>query len=187
MQDINAQELSLSTITPRELWEKSGRWEQAGAELLTLKDRRGGEFCLAPTHEEAITCLVRDHLQSPKQLPARLYQMDRKYRDEPRPRSGLLRSREFWMKDLYTFDVDEAGALETYQAVTQAYHGILRELSVPYVQVEADTGMIGGSLSHEFHLLTDMGEDTISLCHTCQQGANDEVTEGKEYCNTPMA
>lgn len=176
---FGAQELSLSTLTTKELWQQSDRWDTAGHELLRLVDRKNQEYCLAPTHEEAITTLVSDHITTYRQLPQYLYQLDRKYRDEPRPRFGLLRGREFWMKDLYTFDLDDVTANTTYDAVFEAYRRIFQRLEVPYVAVAADTGMIGGEQSHEFQILAPIGEDNLLLCQTCGRAANVEVQQGE--------
>ena len=152
--------------------------QSTGPELMKLKDRRGGSYCLAPTHEETITSLVAETLHSHKQLPLLLYQLDRKFRDEARPRSGLIRAREFWMKDLYTFDVDLPSAERTYAAVCSAYDRIFARLSVPVIKAQADTGNIGGVSSHEYHVLTPIGEDTLLLCEACGYAANSEKASG---------
>eukprot|EP00051_Salpingoeca_urceolata_P020127 m.299690 g.299690 ORF g.299690 m.299690 type:complete len:477 (+) comp19549_c0_seq9:84-1514(+) len=164
---IGCQRLALPCLTTAQLWEKTGRWESTGEELFKLSDRRKAPFCLGPTHEEAITELAASFLQSHKQLPWRLYQLDRKFRDELRPRFGLMRCREFWMKDLYTFDATEEGASVTYDAVCQAYHRIFAALQLPTVVVEADSGNIGGSLSHEFHVPAQIGETDLAVCDQC--------------------
>ena len=152
--------------------------QSTGPELMKLKDRRGGNYCLAPTHEETITSLVAETLRSHKQLPLLLYQLDRKFRDEARPRSGLIRAREFWMKDLYTFDVDLPSAERTYAAVCTADDRIFARLSLPVIKAQADTGNIGGVSSHEYHVLTPIGEDTIQLCESCGYAANAEKAAG---------
>ena len=178
---IHAQECILSTLTPKELWQTSGRWDNAGPELLRVTDRKGSEYCLAPTHEEAITSLLAQHPNfSYRALPQLLYQMERKYRDEMRPRYGMIRAREFWMKDLYTFDVDEGAARVTYDKITTMYHQLLKSLNVPYSCVQADPRSMGGYLSHEFQILADIGEDTLVICDNCHQGANNEMLSGMD-------
>ncbi|EDQ92009.1 uncharacterized protein MONBRDRAFT_14603 [Monosiga brevicollis MX1] len=187
MSAIGAQEISLSTLTGKDLWTHSGRWDTVSSELFRVEDRRGAVYCLAPTHEEAITTLAKSYVRSARNMPLYLYQLDRKYRDELRPRSGLLRGREFYMKDLYTFDVDEQAARLTYESVVKAYHNLFTHLHVPYVAVEADTGAIGGSMSHEFQVLAPVGEDSVTVCHTCDRAANLEVMPGSEAGTTPVA
>eukprot|EP00039_Didymoeca_costata_P031362 m.34348 g.34348 ORF g.34348 m.34348 type:complete len:465 (-) comp8712_c0_seq2:920-2314(-) len=182
MSAIGADHLSMPCLTPRELWLQSGRWDEAGPELMKLKDRRKKEFCLGPTHEEPVTQLVADYLNSAKQLPIRLYQIDRKFRDEIRPRYGLLRGREFLMKDMYTFDATVEAAQESYKLVTEAYMKVFNRLGLPYARVEADTGLIGGTLSHEYQILSPIGEDTLNFCERCNYCANVEL-ENKEKCS----
>jgi prolyl-tRNA synthetase len=152
MQNIGGQKLRMPLLLSSELWRKTGRWDSTGDELIRLKDRRGSDYCLGPTHEEAFTDLVAHEISSYRSLPLLLYQMDRKYRDELRPRFGLLRSREFIMKDLYSFHSSRECAQETYHRVAGAYQRIFSALDTPFVQVEADTGNIGGSLSHEYQV-----------------------------------
>lgn len=175
---VGAQECVLSSLTPKELWQASGRWDAAGPELLRVTDRRGAEYCLAPTHEEAITALLGSQLMSYRALPQMLYQMERKYRDEVRPRFGLIRAREFWMKDLYTFDVDEAAARATYEKIRGLYSRLLQDLGLPFACVQADPKAMGGYLSHEFQILAPLGEDSLLFCDHCGQAANVEMMEG---------
>ncbi|MBA2661192.1 MAG: proline--tRNA ligase [Bradymonadaceae bacterium] len=172
-----AQEVRLPAVQPAELWQESGRWSEYGAELLRIKDRKGGDFCLGPTHEEVITDLVRGEVKSYKQLPINLYQIQTKFRDEPRPRFGLMRGREFIMKDAYSFDTDEQAALQSYDVMFETYNRICRRLGFEYRAVEADTGNIGGSRSHEFQVLAETGEDEIVSCSQCSYAANVEKAE----------
>ncbi|XP_077981515.1 putative proline--tRNA ligase, mitochondrial [Glandiceps talaboti] len=178
MQRIGGQKLNMPCLTTAELWKETGRWTTTGPELLTLKDRHDVEYCLGPTHEEAVTHLVASQGSlSHKQLPIKLYQITRKFRDERRPRFGLLRGREFYMKDMYTFDSDEEKATETYNSVCQAYCQLFNRLGLKFVKVVADTGLIGGSMSHEFHLPADTGEDELLFCLQCGYGANKETID----------
>ncbi|KAF7860873.1 hypothetical protein EAF04_008391 [Stromatinia cepivora] len=180
MSTLGASKLALSSLSSEELWAKSGRLD-ASSELFRLKDRKEAGYLLAPTHEEEITELVSNSVQSYKELPVRLYQITRKYRDELRPRQGLLRSREFVMKDLYTFDYNSSSALSTYEDVRKAYQNLFNELKIPYLVAEADSGDIGGDLSHEFHFPTKIGEDNIISCIKCNYVANEELAEtGKQ-------
>ncbi|TPX60512.1 proline---tRNA ligase [Powellomyces hirtus] len=172
------QKVALPCLLPSDGWKKTGRWESTGAEMFKVEDRKGSEFCLAPTHEEEITQLVASEISSWKQLPLRLYQIGRKYRDEARPRSGLLRAREFVMKDMYSFDVSEKAALETYAEVRGAYNRILKAIGIPFAAAEADTGNIGGTRSHEYHFLSNAGEDTVLTCQQCGYTANEERAVG---------
>ncbi|TGE31215.1 proline--tRNA ligase [Desulfosporosinus sp. Sb-LF] len=172
------QEVLMPIIQPAELWKESGRWEVYGAELFRLKDRHNREFCLGPTHEEIITDLVRGEIRSYKQLPLRLYQIQNKYRDERRPRFGLMRGREFIMKDLYSFDRDEAGLDESYQRMYDAYCRIFSRCGLTYRPVEADAGAIGGTGgTHEFMVLADSGENSVVYCPDCDFAANVEKAE----------
>ena len=164
---IGAQKLALPCLTPAALWRRTGRWEAAGDELFTLRDRADTELLLGPTHEETITSLVATLGPSLAQLPLLLYQLDRKFRDEVRPRYGLLRAREFLMKDLYTFHATKECALQTYADVCSAYEVVARRLSLPVRRVEADPGLIGGSLSHEYVVEADVGEDQLYTCEAC--------------------
>ncbi|KAF5102785.1 hypothetical protein D0Z03_000339 [Geotrichum reessii] len=165
-------EVSLASMTLPALWEKTGRANNT--ELFRLKDGRGTEFLLAPTHEEEITSLVAREVASYRRLPLRLFQITRKYRDERRPRGGLLRGREFTMKDMYSFDLTPEAAHKTYKEVQTAYNAFFTELCVPFVVAEADSGSIGGSLSHEYHYLSPHGEDTVVTCPSCKYTANEE-------------
>lgn len=179
MNRIGGQEVTLPGVQPSELWEESGRWNVYGKELLRFKDRNERDFCLGPTHEEAITDLVRRETRSYRQLPLILYQLQTKFRDEIRPRFGVMRAREFVMKDAYSFDRDEAGAEESYRSMYQAYSRIFDRCGLEFKAVEADTGAIGGSFSHEFMVLADSGEDTIVYCERCGYAANLEKAEIK--------
>ncbi|KAL3673601.1 hypothetical protein V7S43_001302 [Phytophthora oleae] len=183
MYKIGGNRVDLSVLTPNELWKQSGRWQSRGPELMTLEDRRKDVLVLGPTHEESITSLVAAHFNAAGATNSslRLYQIGRKFRDEIRPRFGLLRAREFVMKDMYSFDASYDGALQTYQDVTAAYNEILiSRLKLPVKRVEADSGNIGGNLSHEFHMLADIGEDAILSCSSaeCDYAANVEKAEG---------
>ncbi len=177
MERTGAQEVLLPVVLPAELWKESGRWDQYGKELLRLKDRGGRDYCLGPTHEEAITDLVRREVKSYKQLPLCLFQIQVKFRDEIRPRFGVMRAREFVMKDAYSFDADEAGAEESYRKMYEAYSRIFSRLGLGFRVVEADTGLIGGRFSHEFMVLADTGEDVIASCNFCDYAANLELAE----------
>ena len=179
-EEVNAsgfQELLMPMVQPADLWKETGRWEHYGKELLRFKDRNEREYCLGPTHEEVITDLVRGEVRSYRQLPVRLYQIQSKFRDEIRPRFGLMRGREFMMKDGYSFDADSAGAEQSYKLMYDAYTRIFRRLGLKFRAVEADTGSIGGNFSHEFMVLADTGEDTIAFCHDCDYAANVERAE----------
>lgn len=169
-----AQELLMPMVQPADLWEESGRWQEYGKELLRCTDRHNRSFCLGPTHEEVITDLVRKNIHSYKQLPINLYQIQTKYRDEARPRFGLMRGREFIMKDGYSFDATDQGAEETYEKMRYAYHRIFSRCGLSFRAVDADSGAIGGSFSHEFMVLADTGEDTIVVCKSCSYAANME-------------
>ncbi len=174
MDRFGAIEMLMPSIQPAELWQESGRWEQYGPELLRINDRHGREFCYGPTHEEVITDIIRDELKSYKQLPLNLYQIQTKFRDETRPRFGVMRSREFIMKDAYSFDIDDAGMEASYQKMYQAYTAIFTRLGLTFRAVEADNGSIGGSSSHEFQVLADAGEDLIAYSDTSDYAANIE-------------
>jgi len=174
MDKAGGQELMLPTLQPFELWEASGRYPSFGKTLFTVVDRKEHKLALGPTHEEVITELVRRYVQSYRDLPLLLYQIQNKFRDEPRPRGGLLRVREFIMKDLYSFDIDEAGLDNSYQGMVQAYKNIYSRCGLPSVLVEADSGAIGGKDSHEFMLIAENGEDEIVHCPKCGYAANME-------------
>ncbi|MFA6808293.1 MAG: proline--tRNA ligase [Eubacteriales bacterium] len=174
------QELLLPIIQPAELWKETGRWDLYGPEMFRLKDRHNREFCLGPTHEEIITDLVRTEVRSYKQLPLLLYQIQNKYRDERRPRFGLMRGREFIMKDLYSFDCDEAGAKESYREMYEAYERVFSRCGLTFRPVEADAGAIGGSGgTHEFMVLAESGEAAVVFCSECDYAANVEKAECK--------
>ena len=177
MDNAGAQEVLMPVVQPAELWEESGRWEQYGPELLRVRDRHGREFCLGPTHEEIITDMIRRELQSYKQLPANFYQIQTKFRDEIRPRFGVMRSREFIMKDAYSFHIDDASLNETYTKMHDAYTHIFSRLGLTFRPVNADSGSIGGALSHEFHVLADSGEDAIAFSDGSDYAANVETAK----------
>jgi prolyl-tRNA synthetase len=177
MDRSGAQELLMPVVQPAELWEESGRWQQYGGELLRIKDRHERDFCLGPTHEEVITDLIRNELKSYKQLPANFYQIQTKFRDERRPRFGVMRAREFLMKDAYSFHMDQDSLDETYQVMFDTYHRIFQRLGLDFRAVQADSGSIGGSSSHEFHVLAQSGEDDIAFSTESQFAANIEMAE----------
>lgn len=192
MDKAGAQELLMPFVQPKELWEESGRWEVYGRELMRLKDRHDRDMCLGPTHEEIITSVARDSLKSYKQLPVNLYQIQSKFRDEIRPRYGLLRGREFIMKDAYSFDVDEAGLDKEYENMAKAYKKIFERCGLETKMVQSDSGAIGGSVSHEFMVITDTdaGENDVFYCNECDYSANsnhavsklpEAVVDGKDY------
>ncbi|ACM20754.1 prolyl-tRNA synthetase [Geotalea daltonii FRC-32] len=187
MNRAGAIELLMPTVQPAELWQESGRWEQYGKELLRFRDRKDTEFCLGPTHEEVITDLVRREVKSYRQLPINLYQIQGKFRDEIRPRFGLMRGREFIMKDAYSFDVDEKAADISYDKMYQAYRRIFERCGLKFRAVEADTGSIGGSWSHEFMVLAESGEDAIVSCTACDYAANVEKAEARQSAVTEHA
>ncbi len=177
MNRAGAIEVMLPVVQPAELWHESGRWDIYGKELLRFKDRSQREFCLGPTHEEVITDMVRGVVSSYRQLPLNLYQINIKFRDEIRPRFGVMRAREFIMKDAYSFDADEKSAEISYQKMHDAYSRIFTRIGLNFKPVEADTGPIGGSFSHEFMVLAETGEDTIVICKSCGYAANMEKAE----------
>lgn len=177
MDAAGAQELLMPTFVPGEYFKETGRWDLYGPTLLRIKDRKGGEYHLAPTHEEIITDLVRREVKSYRQLPLNLYQIQLKYRDEPRPRAGLLRCREFIMKDAYSFDVSQEAALRSYEQMRDTYHRIFKRLGLEYRVVAADSGAIGGKQSAEFQVLAQTGEDWIVACGACDYAANAEVAQ----------
>ncbi len=169
-----AHEVLMPASIPAELWKETGRWEKYGPELLRFKDRKGSDFCFGPTHEEVVVDLVRRETKSYRELPLNLYQIQTKFRDEMRPRAGLMRGREFIMKDAYSFDVDVEASKTSYMAMYDAYKRIFARCGLDFRPVEADTGSIGGSLSHEFQVLADTGEDKLVACDTCDYAANVE-------------
>ncbi|KPK21462.1 MAG: proline--tRNA ligase, partial [Dehalococcoidia bacterium SG8_51_3] len=174
MDDAGGQELTMPVLQPVELWQQTGRDQAFGKGLFTLHDRRERTLVLGPTHEEVLTQMVSHHVQSYRDLPKLLYQIQTKFRDEPRPRGGLIRVREFIMKDLYSFDVDEDGLDVSYQKMVQAYKNIYERCALPALFVEADSGAIGGKDSHEFMLIADNGEDGVICCDSCRYAANAE-------------
>ena len=177
MDRSGGQEVSMPVVQPAELWQESGRWEQYGPELLRIKDRHDRDFCLGPTHEEVVTDLVRNEVRSYKQLPINLYQIQTKVRDEIRPRFGIMRSREFLMKDAYSFHSSQASLEQTYQLMHQTYSRIFTRLGLEFRPVIADTGSIGGSASHEFHVLANSGEDDIAFSDSSDYAANVEMAQ----------
>jgi prolyl-tRNA synthetase len=174
MNRAGGQELLMPSVQPAELWNESGRWEKYGPELQRFQDRKGNDYCLGPTHEEIIVDVVRRDIRSYRQLPTNLYQIQSKFRDEIRPRGGLLRGREFIMKDAYSFDVSVEKSHESYQIMYDTYARIFERCGLEFRAVEADSGNIGGSLSHEFHVLAETGEDDIVACSDCKYAANVE-------------
>lgn len=174
---IGGQEVLLPALQPAEIWRRTGRWDQYGREMFRLQDRHGRDFCLGPTHEEVITELVRLTVRSWRQLPLLLFQIQPKFRDEPRPRFGLMRAREFLMKDAYSFDLDEVAAEEHYRRVFRAYERIFERCGVEAMAVEAESGLIGGSFSHEFMAPCAAGEDVVVVCSGCPYAANRERAE----------
>ena len=176
LDNIGCSELLLPALQPRDLWEESGRWDKYGDELMRLKDRKDRDFCLGPTHEEIITQVVRDYLNSYKKLPLALYQIQTKFRDEMRPRFGLMRGREFIMKDAYTFTETDEQLDEWYQEFTKAYKRIFERCGLDTKIVSSDTGQIGGDEADEFMVMSEVGEDTITYCDTCDFGANQEFS-----------
>ena len=189
MNKAGAIEILMPAVCPADLWEQSGRWQQYGKELLRLKDRKETEFCIGPTHEEVVTEIVRGTVNSYRQLPVNLYQIQTKFRDEVRPRFGLMRGREFIMKDAYSFDATDEGANASYEKMRQAYCRIFERCGLKYRMVEADSGAIGGSFSHEFMVLADTGEDVVISCESCEYSANIEkavVIDKGEMSQAPM-
>ena len=177
MDAAGALELSMPTVQPAELWQESGRWDQYGPELLRFRDRHEREFCYGPTHEEVITDFVRREISSYKQLPVNYYQIQSKFRDEIRPRFGVMRAREFLMKDAYSFHLDQDSLTETYRIMYRAYSNIFSRMGLDFRAVQADTGSIGGQASHEFHVLADSGEDAIAFSDSSDYAANVELAE----------
>ena len=177
MNATGAIELAMPAVHPAELWQESGRWEQFGPELLRFKDRHQRDFCFGPTHEEVVSDLVRQEVRSYRQLPLNLYQIQTKFRDEIRPRFGVMRAREFVMKDAYSFHADLESLEQTYRAMIDCYSRIFTRLGLKFRAVAADTGAIGGTGSHEFHVLADSGEDAIAYCPASDYAANVELAE----------
>lgn len=187
MNNAGAQELLMPAVQPAELWEETGRWQQYGPELLRVTDRHKRQFCIGPTHEEVITDLVRHELKSYKQLPTTLFQIQTKFRDEIRPRFGIMRSREFIMKDAYSFHSSQPCLQKTYEIMYDSYARIFSRLGLKFRAVQADTGSIGGNASHEFHVLADSGEDAIAFSNESDYAANVELAEAvtNEQCPPP--
>ena len=177
MNKAGALELLMPAVQPRELWEETGRWAVFGPQMLKITDRHEREFCFGPTHEEVITDIARSEIRSYKQLPLNFYQIQTKFRDEIRPRFGVMRAREFMMKDAYSFHTDFASLETTYQTIYQAYSNVFNRLGLKFRAVKADTGAIGGDGSHEFHVLADSGEDGLAYCETSDYAANVELAE----------
>jgi prolyl-tRNA synthetase len=177
MDRAGAQEILMPTVCPAELWQETGRWEHYGRELLRIKDRHERDFCFGPTHEEVVTDLVRREVRSYRDLPCNLYQIQTKFRDEIRPRFGLMRGREFLMKDAYSFHADYDDCRREYDRMAETYHRIFERCGLTFRPVEAATGAIGGSLSHEFHVLAESGEDALVSCTSCTYAANVEMAE----------
>src|SRR5437763_8417762 len=172
MNAIGGQEILLPALNPAEIWQESGRWSVMGDNMFRLKDRWGRDLCLGMTHEEVVTSIARGELRSYKQLPQIWYQIQTKFRDEPRPKSGLLRVRQFFMKDSYTFDMDQAGLDAAYDKHYQAYCRIFDRCGLQYTAVEAHSGAMGGSQSHEFMVVSEAGEDFVAICKSCGYSAN---------------
>jgi prolyl-tRNA synthetase len=189
MNAIGGQEVFLPSIQPAEVGQESGRWGLYGKELLRIKDRHDREFCYGPTHEEVITDIVRREVKSYRQLPLTLYQIQTKFRDEVRPRFGIMRGREFMMKDAYSFHADESSTQETYEKMRQAYCNVFRRCGLDFKMVEADSGSIGGSFSHEFMVLAESGEDAIGFCDACDYASNVEkaATRPPRQLESPAA
>ncbi len=179
MSAIGAQEFYLPALHPAEIWKESGRWEVMGDNMFRLKDRKGGDYCLGMTHEEIFTAIARDELRSYRQLPQVWYQIQAKFRDEPRPKSGLLRVRQFTMKDAYSFDVDQAGLDRSYDDQKGAYEKIFTRCGLDFVAVQAHSGAMGGSGSQEFMVRTDAGEDLVAACARCRYAANTETATSR--------
>ncbi|MGM0499840.1 MAG: proline--tRNA ligase, partial [Bacillota bacterium] len=180
MDNSEAQEVLLPVMQTSKIWKDSKRWDKFGPLMIKFHDRKNREYCLGPTHEEVVTDLVRDEVRSYKDLPLNLYQIQTKVRDEIRPRFGVMRGREFIMKDAYSLDVDYEGLDESYQSMYEAYEKIFAECGLDAVAVEADTGAMGGKDSHEFMVLADSGEDEIAFCSDCDYAANVERATSKK-------
>ena len=176
MDRSGAQEIMMPILQPAEIWKESGRWNAYGAEMMRIDDRHDVEYCLGPTHEEMITTLVKNEINSYRQLPVNLYQIQSKFRDERRPRYGLMRSREFIMKDGYSFDIDDAAADVSYKNMYDAYSRIFTRCGLTFRPVEADSGAIGGSNTHEFMAIAEAGEADIIHCSACDYAANVRLT-----------
>ncbi len=187
MNAVGGQEFYLPALHPAEIWKESGRWEVMGDNMFRLKDRKGGDYCLGMTHEEVFTAIARDELRSYRQLPQIWYQIQTKFRDEPRPKSGLLRVRQFTMKDAYSFDVDPAGLDKSYEDQRGAYERIFTRCGLDFVRVQAHSGAMGGSASQEFMVRTDAGEDLVAACPKCRYAANTETAQSRGPLAPPQA
>ena len=185
MDSSGAQEVLMPMVQPKELWEETNRWEKMGPELLRIQDRHNRDFCLGPTHEEVITDLIRNNVKSYKELPLNIYQIQTKFRDEVRPRYGVMRGREFLMKDSYSFNADEACLQETYLTMRDTYKKIIERIGLDYKIVAADSGAIGGDASEEFHVLAETGEDTIAISDASEYAINTELLlkEGQDIAS----
>ncbi|MDA8857505.1 proline--tRNA ligase [Gammaproteobacteria bacterium] len=185
MDSSGAQEVLMPMVQPKELWEETNRWEKMGPELLRIQDRHNRDFCLGPTHEEVITDLIRNNVKSYKELPLNIYQIQTKFRDEVRPRYGVMRGREFLMKDSYSFNEDEACLQETYLTMRDTYKKIIERIGLGYKIVAADSGAIGGDTSEEFHVLAETGEDTIAISDASEYAINTELLlkEGEDIAS----
>lgn len=184
MTAIGGQEICMPVVNPAEIWQRSGRWQRIGAELSTFQDRNGHDMALAMTHEEALASLAHEEIHSYKQLPALLFHIQTKWRDDPRPRGGLLRAREFTMLDSYSLDADELGLDKQYQAHIDAYRNIFERCELPFMMVKSDSGMMGGQDAHEFMFLSEVGEDTLAVCKSCGYSANRQIA--RFYKQTPQ-
>ena len=187
MNKAGALELLMPAIQPKELWDETGRWAVFGPQMLKIKDRHDRDFCFGPTHEEVITDIVRREINSYKQLPINLYQIQTKFRDEIRPRFGVMRAREFMMKDAYSFHTDFESLQQTYAQMYQTYSNIFTRLGLKFRAVKADSGAIGGEGSQEFHVLADSGEDALAYCENSDYAANVELAEALPEANTRAA
>jgi len=185
MNASGAQEVLMPMVQPKELWEETKRWDKMGPELLRIQDRHNRDFCLGPTHEEVITDLVRNNVKSYKELPLSLYQIQTKFRDEVRPRYGIMRGREFLMKDAYSFNIDEASLETSYLLMKETYKKIIEKIGLEYKIVKADSGAIGGDTSEEFHVLAENGEDTIAVSNASEFAINTELLleEGEDIAS----
>jgi len=185
MNTSGAQEVLMPMVQPKELWEETKRWNKMGPELLRIQDRHNRDFCLGPTHEEVITDLVRNNVKSYKELPLSLYQIQTKFRDEVRPRYGIMRGREFLMKDAYSFNIDEASLETSYLLMKETYKKIIEKIGLEYKIVKADSGAIGGDTSEEFHVLAENGEDTIAVSNASEFAINTELLleEGEDIAS----
>src|SRR5512136_3371790 len=184
---IGGQEMKMPVVHSADLWQETGRWYEIGPELARLRDRQGRDMALAMTHEEVVADLARRDIRSYKQLPQLVYHIQTKFRDDPRPRAGLIRVREFTMKDSYSLDADEAGLDKQYRAHYQAYFNIFNRCAVPAIAVGSDVGMMGGSLAHEYMYLAPVGEDTLVLCKKCGYAANRQIARSAKRAAAPEA